>query len=112
MKHVVRNSRLPKLISWFFSVRAFSFGPFVFIRDEGDDRLVNHETIHAVQQYELLFIFQWILYVSFWLVGLIRYRDTRRAYQENPFEKEAYANDEDLTYLVNRPFWAWTRYIS
>lgn len=111
MKHVVKHSRLPKLISWFFPVWAFAFGPFIFIRDEGNDRLVNHETIHVVQQYEMLFVFQWVLYLFFYIFGLIRYRDVKKAYRENPFEKEAFENDANLSYLVNRPFWAWTKYV-
>ena len=111
MKHVVKNSRVPGWISWFFRVRGFSFGPFIFLRDEGDDRIINHETIHAMQQWEMLFIFQWLMYLLFTLVGLVRYRSMQEAYRQNPFEREAFANDQDLTYLVNRPFWAWTSYI-
>ena len=111
MKIVFRNSRVPKWISWFFEVRACAFAVFVWCRDDGDDRLINHETIHVAQQFEMLFIGQWVMYCIFMLIGLIKHRNFQKAYRNNPFEREAYANDEDLVYLVNRPLWAWTRYV-
>ena len=111
MKVVFRNSRIPGWISWFFPVRACAFAIFVWCRDEGDDELINHETIHVAQQFEMLFIGQWLMYCLFMLIGLIRYRNYHTAYRNNPFEREAFANDSNLEYLVNRPLWAWTKYI-
>lgn len=33
------------------------------------------------------------------------------AYRDNCFEREAYANEGDLEYFINRPFFGWMRYI-
>ena len=41
---VVKNSKLPKLLSWFINARAITLFPFIFIKDDGDDRLINHES--------------------------------------------------------------------
>ena len=71
----------------------------------------RHETIHFQQQLELLFVGQWILYVSFWLFGLIKYKDGTIAYRENPFEREAYNNDTQVDYLENRKRFNWINYI-
>lgn len=43
--------------------------------------------------------------------GLLRYRSHRLAYRENPFEREAYANQSDLGYLDKRSLWSWTGYV-
>ena len=56
-------------------------------------------------------IFQWILYIVFYITGLIRYRNSQEAYYENPFEREAYANDKNLQYLEERKPYAWINYL-
>ena len=33
------------------------------------------------------------------------------AYKNNPFEREAFANDADYDYLKNRRFLAWLKYL-
>lgn len=109
---VFLNSKVPAMVSWFFRVGAVTIGPFIFVREGCEsDRLLNHEQIHIRQQYEMLFIGQWLLYGLFWLFGLLRYGDPNKAYRENPFEREAYANDDDLGYLDNRKAWSWTKHL-
>lgn len=108
------NSRVPVWLSKLAPIRiyAISFGIWVWSRGPMDDRLRRHETIHYLQQRELGFVGQWILYGAFHLFGLWKYRgDGRKAYRENPFEREAYANDGDVEYLNNRDGWAWIRYV-
>jgi len=109
----IENSRVPVLLSYVspININAISFGLCVWSRSTMDERVRRHETIHFQQQIELLFVFQWLLYVIFWLINVVKYRDGAVAYYENPFEREAYANDEDKNYLINRPFWGWQEYI-
>ena len=109
---VVTNSRVPKLLSWVVNAYAITLWPFVFIRDEGDEKTINHERIHLAQQKELFLLGFYILYVAFWFIGLFKYRSTQVAYYEIPFEREAYLNDDDLSYLSSRKRHAWTEYIS
>ena len=39
------------------------------------------------------------------------HRSTVLAYAENPFEKEAYLNQENLNYLDERKWFSWWRYL-
>lgn len=108
------NSEVPAVLSRVapIEIYAISFGIWVWCRGLLDDRLRRHETIHYEQQLELGFIGQWLLYGIFHLAGLWKYRgDGRKAYRENPFEREAYANDRDESYLSNRKRWAWVDYV-
>jgi hypothetical protein len=41
----------------------------------------------------------------------VRYKDGTKAYYENPFEREAYANDENPNYLQERKPYAWINYL-
>ena len=108
------DSKLPVYLSKIvpINVYAFSFAVWVVCRGKLSEKTKNHETIHYRQQLEMLFVFQWIMYGLFHLWGLIKYRgDGQLAYYQNPFEREAYANDQNLGYLNDRKHWAWTRYI-
>jgi len=107
------TSFVPKLISKFapIDIWAISLCGLVFCRGNLSPRVRRHETIHFQQQLEMLFVTQLILYVAFWLFGLIKYRNGSIAYYENPFEREAYQNDADEEYLENRPRYAWIKYI-
>ena len=109
----VNNGKVPVVLSYLapITIWAISFGPFVWCRGEINKTTKRHETIHFQQQLEMGFVFQWILYGLFWLVGLVRYRSGSVAYRENPFEREAYSNEKKYTYLEKRKRYAWTSYV-
>lgn len=66
---------------------------------------VNHERIHTAQMREMLFVPFYVWYVVEWLVLLCRLRNPFRAYCAIRFEREAYDNQADLSYLRHRrPF--------
>ena len=107
------DSKVPVWLSKIspIEIGALSFAFFVFSRGKINKTTRRHETIHYHQQLELLLVFQWVLYGLFWLIGFARYRDGKKAYYENPFEREAYANAKKTTYLSKRPLWNWLNYI-
>jgi hypothetical protein len=110
---MINNSKIPVWLSKVAPIEiwAVSFGPFVACRGEMSKTTQRHETIHFHQQLEMLFVFQWIAYGAFWLIGVVRYRNGTQAYYENPFEREAYDNERKYTYLERRPFYNWVKYI-
>lgn len=110
----IENSKVPVWLSYLapIDIYAFSFGPFIWCRGTFSTRLRNHETIHWRQQLECLFVFQWLLYGLMWLWMLMEYRgNMRAAYRNNPFEREAYANDVDPNYLESRKLFSWVKYM-
>ena len=109
---IVKNSKVPKYMSIFINVYSITLYPYVFIRDEGNEKTINHERIHLKQQRELWIVGFCMLYVAFWLFGLILKRSFHKAYMWIPFEKEAYANDHDFVYTLNRKRNAWKKYIN
>ena len=54
------------------------------------DRDVRHETVHFYQQLALLILPFYLLYLLFWLLALVRYRNWVQAYRAIPFERSAY----------------------
>ena len=109
----IENSKLPYWLSKIapIDVWAFSAGPFVVCRGKLSEKTITHETIHFLQQLEMLFVLQWILYGLFYVIGRFTKGSWKAAYYGNPFEVEAYANDLDPDYLEERKFWAWTGYV-
>ncbi len=70
-----------------------------------DTFVINHERIHTAQMKELLFIPFYVWYLIEWLIRLLQYRNWNKAYRNISFEREAYSNDHNLSYLPNRrPF--------
>ena len=106
------NSKIPVWLSKLapIEINALSFFIFVFSRGEMDERVRRHEAIHYKQQVEMLFIFQWIMYAYFHLNGLFSGLSGKDAYYVNPFELEAYDNDEKENYLNERKAYAWIKY--
>lgn len=94
--------------------RGLTFYPFVFLADK-DDKLnkvfINHERIHIRQQLELLIVPFYLWYIAEYLFRLIQFRDRKKAYYSISFEKEAYANEKDLEYVMSRSFWRFLRYV-
>jgi hypothetical protein len=109
----IENSRVPAILSYVapIDIWAISFGPFVWCRGTLSKTMKTHETIHYQQQLELLFVGQWLLYLLFWIIELIKFRDGAVAYMNNPFELEAYANDDNENYLAVRKRYAWAGYV-
>ena len=107
---IVKNSKIPRLLSWVIDVYAITLWPFVFIRDDGNERTINHETIH-IKQYNELFVIGFLLIYAFdWIRGLIKYKDKEKAYYMIRFEQEAYNNDANFDYLSKRKKYAWLEY--
>lgn len=129
---IYRNKHIP--VQGF---KAFFFCGILFVRGNAkiDDVTMNHESVHSRQYVEtvllslllllpLLFNGLWwlwlvlsvfafyILYVIEWFVKLLVYKfDKRKAYRNVSFEREAYNNEKDLSYLDNRKRFAWIKYI-
>jgi hypothetical protein len=105
---IIRNKILPPK-----GFAAMSFLWFIFTRKESlSERIIRHETIHYLQQKELLFLFQWLWYGIEWLVRILQYKLNRdAAYRNISFEREAYANDINESYLSERKKYSFLKYL-
>lgn len=105
------NSKVPVILSKIapIEIGAITLGPLVFSRGEMSDVTKNHEAIHWQQYIETGIIGFIILYFGWWLFNLIRYKDGEKAYYMIPFEKEAYDNHENMTYLETRTRYNWVK---
>ena len=85
-------------------IRGLAFFPFIFVPTTTiiDDELINHERIHLRQQLELGILPFYIWY----LIALYRV-----GYMNISFEREAYANERNLTYLKNRRIFSFIKYL-
>lgn len=76
----------------------------IFVRKSKLEKLtaktMNHEYIHTEQMKELWYIGFYLIYFLEWIYRLIFH--TKTAYKGISFEREAYANEEDLDYLKTR----------
>ncbi|WP_281681819.1 hypothetical protein [Zunongwangia profunda] len=119
-----------KVLTRFAGIMLFGF---LFVKDLEDKELINHEKIHVRQFLEISlvaglvfgtvawFISLWFLLgipVAFYiwygiefLIRLIKYRDREKSYKKISFEHEAYDKEDDFTYLQNRRFWRFWKYI-
>ncbi len=87
--------------------------PFILVRHRHPGpTLLNHERIHLRQQMELGVIPFYLWYLTEYLIRRIQYRDHYTAYRHISFEREAFANDQDLNYLSTRPRWEFRRYLT
>lgn len=108
---IIYNKILPikgyKIINLFgiFFVRINSDGtkPKILWED------INHETIHTEQMKELLYIGFYIWYFFEWLIRLLL--EPSSAYRSISFEREAYANENNLHYLHDRKRFNWIQYL-
>jgi hypothetical protein len=107
----IEDSRVPVFLSYFspIEIGAITLGPLVFSRGKISERTRRHEAIHWEQYKELGVVLFPVLYFTFWLWNLVKFKDGMRAYYMIPFEREAYVNDKDVGYLFRRKRWAWAR---
>lgn len=107
--NIIYNSLIP-----FRGYKAMAIWPFVFVRSKYEDggmadKDIRHESIHLKQQGEMLVIFFIIWYLAEWFVRLFK---NGNAYRNISFEREAYDNEADETYLQHRKHYAWIHYLS
>ena len=107
---IIKNSRIPKLLSWFMDIGGITLFPFIFIKGEGNDRLIRHESIHIMQYRETLVLGFLVIYLWDFVHGFVKYRNYDDAYRSIRFEQEAYANDHDENYLELRQKFAWRKW--
>ena len=108
---IIKNSNIPKYLSFFIDIYAITLYPFIIIKDEGNEITINHEKIHLEQQKELWVIGFYLLYVYYWLKGKFKGLSNGDAYMNIPFEREAYTKQYDLKYLNTRKRNAWIKYL-
>lgn len=94
------------------SIKGIAIFPFILVKkgSKTDPILLNHERIHLRQQKEMLIFPFYVVYLMEWIVKSIRYR--KDAYREISFEREAYFNEQDLSYPTKRKFWGWLKYLN
>lgn len=101
MKIIINNILPPK------GFKCINLFGILFCRRQLNKIDINHETIHTKQGQELLWIGFYLWYIIEYLIRLIIYRDTKLAYKNISFEREAYQNQSNLDYLSNRKHYNW-----
>lgn len=88
--------------------RAMALWPFIILKDKDlkkDVVIINHEKIHLAQQIECLVLPFYIIYFSEYLYNRTKGNNHDTAYRNISFEKEAYHNQHDMNYLIQRKWW-------
>lgn len=98
-----------------FPVGAVALFPFILVRDEHileSREYINHESIHLRQYIETLIIGLLIIGLIQYLYALCILRKTRiQAYYYMSHEQEAHQNDENLSYLKQRKWFSYYKYL-
>jgi len=118
----IYSDRFLNVVSWFFRVGGISLFPFVVLRGKYKntvstytyiraETIHNHETIHFKQQLETLVFVFYVIYVLEFIVKFAIYRNVKEAYKNISFEREAYLNESNFTYLNHRIKFNWINLI-
>lgn len=120
---IIRNKYIP-----FPGYKAINLFGVLFVKNNAkiDDVTINHEAIHSRQFVELMVLFavatffiRWWLpvfapfafYVWYIVEWLIRLLKKGNAYRNISFEREAYANQGDFSYLKGRGWFNFLKYL-
>lgn len=105
---IIRNNIIP-----FPGYKAINILGILFVRKNAviSDVDINHESIYTEQMKEMIFIFFYFWYFIEWLVRLIQHGNSHTAYKNISFEREAYAQENDLYYLDSRKRYSWMNYL-
>ena len=85
---------------WIFGVAGIVLYPFIFVIDKDNKKLMNHEYIHVEQIKDCGVLMFYILYLWYWIKNGF-------SYYKNPFEIEAFDNENNMDYISNRPRKKW-----
>ena len=115
MKPIIKyNDKLLKNLSWFISIGGITLFPYIILKEKyrgNAHRIIRHESIHIKQQGEMLIIPFYIFYILEFAFKLFIYGNLRDAYMNISFEREAYSNETDVSYLETRKSWSWIKYL-
>tara|TARA_B110000967_G_C18898189_1_gene572406 strand:+ start:3804 stop:4175 length:372 start_codon:yes stop_codon:yes gene_type:complete len=116
---IIYSDKFLDRVGIFMKIGGITLWPFIILREyyKGTtnfwrakrEKIINHESIHIAQQGELLVIPFYVLYILEWFIKLFFYGS--RAYYNISFEREAYKNELDLTYLSKRKRYSWIKLI-
>lgn len=104
---VFNNSSVPKWLSLFINIRAITIGPFIFCKDEIDEKCLRHEMVHVAQWKECLYIGFLPIYIMDWVKGRLNKKTSRDAYLGIRMEREARLTKYNKNYLQQRKPFAW-----
>lgn len=114
MNNKMKKIKFKRSFKLFGKFRAMTIGRYVIVFDHSvlNNKIVmNHEAIHYQQIKDLGFIRFYVLYCAYFISAVFRYRNWMKAYQNIPFEREAYRNENNKNYLLKRYTNAWKDYI-
>jgi len=106
---IIYNKYIP--FKGFSAVNLFGF---IFARIESkplSNSSKNHESIHTLQQREMLYVFFYIWYGIEWLIKFLICFNVMKAYYSICFEQEAYRWQYYTNYLNERKHYSWLQYI-
>jgi hypothetical protein len=106
--------KYPVITAPFLKVDGMALFPFILVKKQSmkqDEVLIRHETIHLRQAAELLVIPFYLLYLINYIINRLKYDNHHQAYMHIVFEREAYQQERNTTYLQTRKLYAWARYI-
>lgn len=107
---IIYNNIIP-----FKGFKAMNLFGVLFVRKDSNSQMtktdINHESIHSEQYKEMLWIPFLIWYLIEWVIKCFVYRDTKKAYFNISFEREAYQNQHDFEYIKNRKKYSWFKLI-
>jgi beta-lactamase regulating signal transducer with metallopeptidase domain len=116
---IIYSDKFLDRVGIFMKIGGITLWPFIILREKYQsstsywrakrEKIINHESIHIAQQGELLVIPFYVLYILEWFIKLFFYGS--RAYYNISFEREAYKNELDLTYLSKRKRYSWIKLI-
>ncbi len=107
---IIIAPKFTKAISWVVDIAAITLYPFIISRDKMSEDVLQHETIHILQQKELFVLFFYILYGWDYLRGMLKYKNKEKAYFKIRFEQEAYEYMYQKNYIDSRPKYNWRKY--
>ena len=95
---------------------AMTVFPFIFVRKSAQARFTpkveRHETTHALQQLECLWVVFFLWYLLEWLIKIpFCHFNFHRAYRSISFEQEAYLWEQDAYYNKLRPHYSWRYFV-
>ncbi len=116
---IIRNNIIP-----FAGYKAMNLFGVLFVRGNAriDGITLNHEKIHSEQWKELFYIGFLLWYLVEWFVRFLFYSikwivepksnfDWKHAYRNISFEREAYTNQSDESYIARRKRYSYIKYI-